>query len=126
MKISVEIIVRYNVQFQIWTTLHNTLLQTPEYDEWVKNESPRSQVQINKRLAMIEFEEYFGDHRSVSFYEKTELKGLIWELRWKDGRRIYYAYIPEKKILFLLGGNKNGQNKDIAKAKALYLKSTKK
>jgi hypothetical protein len=45
-------------------------------------------------------------------------------LRWKEGRRIYYAYIPEKKILLLLGGNKNGQDKDVSKAKAIYLKAT--
>lgn len=101
------------------------LLQTLEYNEWVKEESPRSQVQINKRLSMIKFEGYFGDHKSISFYEKGELKDSVWELRWKDGRRIYYAYIPEKRILLLLGGNKNGQSKDVSKAKALYLKATK-
>lgn len=101
------------------------ILQTPKYGEWVGMESPRSQVQINKRLSMIKFEGYFGDHKSISFYEKDELKGKVWELHWKDGRRIYYAYIPEKKILLLLGGNKNGQSKDVSKAKALYLKATK-
>lgn len=78
------------------------ILQTPEY--------PRSQVQINKRLLMIKYNGYFGDHKSISFY---------------DERRIYYAYIPEKKILLLLGGNKNGQSKDVSKAKAIYLKATK-
>ena len=82
------------------------ILQTSEYSEWVGNESPRSQVQINKRLSMIKFDGYFGDQKSISFYEKGELKDKVWELRWKDGRRIYYAYIPEKKILLLLGGNK--------------------
>jgi len=82
-------------------------------------------VQINKRLAMIKFEGHFGDHKSISFYEKRELKDKVWELRWSDGRRVYHAYIPEKKILLLLGGNKNGQSKDVSKAKALYLKATK-
>jgi hypothetical protein len=32
---------------------------------------------------------------------------------------VYYAYIPEKKILLLLGGNKNGQDKDIRQAKKI-------
>jgi putative addiction module killer protein len=100
------------------------ILQTPEYREWINNEPPRSQVQINKRLSMIKFDGHFGDHKSVSFCEKGELKDKVWELRWMDGRRIYYAYIPEKKILLLLGGNKNGQNKDVSKAKAIYLKTT--
>lgn len=101
------------------------ILQTTEYADWLRNESSRSQVQISKRLAMIKYDGYFGDHKSVSFYEKRELKDKVWELRWNDGRRVYYAYISEKKILLLLGGNKNGQNRDVSKAKAIYLKSTK-
>ncbi|NGX61581.1 MAG: hypothetical protein K940chlam9_01068 [Chlamydiae bacterium] len=48
----------------------------------------------------------------------------VWELRWKNGRRIYFSFIPEKKILLLLGGNKNGQDKDIRKAKSLLKKYT--
>lgn len=101
------------------------ILQTTEYDEWIDDEPPRSQVQINKRLSKIKYEGHFGDHKSVSFYEKGDLKDKVWELRWKDGRRVYYAYIPEKKILLLLGGNKNGQDKDVSKAKTIYLKATK-
>lgn len=46
----------------------------------------------------------------------------VWELRWKNGRRVYFAHIPEKKVLLLLGGNKNGQDKDIRKAKSLLKK----
>jgi putative component of toxin-antitoxin plasmid stabilization module len=53
------------------------ILQTSEYDEWVKDEPPRSQVQINKRLSMIKFEGYFGDHKSISFYEKGVLKDKV-------------------------------------------------
>lgn len=75
-------------------------------------------MQINKKLSMIKYDGYFGDHKLVSSYEKGESKDKVWELRWNDGRRIYYAYIQEKKILLLLGGNKNGQNKDVSKAKA--------
>jgi putative addiction module killer protein len=44
----------------------------------------------------------------------------ILELKWKNGRRVYYATIPEKKILLLLGGNKNGQDKDIRQAKKIF------
>jgi len=101
------------------------ILQTPEFADWIDNEPPRSKVQISKRLAMIKCDGHFGDHKSVSFYEKGGLKDRVWELRWKDGRRIYYAYIPERKILLLLGGNKNGQDKDVSKAKAIYIKNTK-
>ena len=39
-------------------------------------------------------------------------------------RRIYYALVPEANVLILLGGNKNGQDKDIKKAKKLLHKYT--
>jgi hypothetical protein len=32
---------------------------------------------------------------------------------------------PKKNILLLLGGNKNGQEKDIKKAKIIFVKNTK-
>ncbi|MGL4540080.1 MAG: hypothetical protein ACRCU0_03795 [Candidatus Rhabdochlamydia sp.] len=35
------------------------ILQTSEYSDWISNEPPRSQVQINKRLSMIKFDGYF-------------------------------------------------------------------
>jgi putative addiction module killer protein len=81
-------------------------------------------MQIFKRLSHIEQYGHFGDHKSVSEYETGRLKDMVWELRWKDGRRVYYAYIPEKRILLLLGGNKNGQDKDITQAKNIFIKAT--
>lgn len=74
-------------------------------------ETAKSQVQILGRISRIREEGYFGDYKKVD--------DLVWELRWKCGRRIYYAHIPEKKILLLLGGNKNGQSKDIRQAKKI-------
>jgi len=71
-------------------------------------------VQIRERISHIQDEGYFGDHRDID--------DNVWELKWKSGRRIYYAYIPEKKILLLLGGNKNGQDKDIRQAKKILNK----
>lgn len=100
------------------------LLQTVEYDEWVRKESPRSQVQINKRLALIQFEECFDDQSMLSLSGECELTDKVWELHWKDGRCVYYAYMPENRILLLLGGSKNDQSKDVSKAKAIYLKVT--
>lgn len=101
------------------------LIATNEFQEWLNNETPRSQYQIDTRLAKIRLDGHFGNHKSVSHCEKGNLKNLIWELKFNDGRRIYYAYIPEKNILLLLGGNKNGQDKDIGKAKNLFIKRTK-
>lgn len=100
------------------------IIQTEEFEEWLSHESPRSQYQIDTRLAKIRLDGYFGNYKSVSTHEKEPLKNQIWELKFNDGRRIYYAYIPDKNILLLLGGNKNGQDKDITKAKNIFLKKT--
>ncbi len=43
-------------------------------------------------------------------------------MHWKNGRRIYFSYIAELDIVLLLGGNKNGQDKDIKKAKNILKK----
>lgn len=88
------------------------LYTTGEYDDWFARESPKAKLQIEKRLSHLKNEGHFGDHK--------RLDDLIWELRWKNGRRLYYALIPENNVLLLLGGNKNGQDKDIAQAKKIY------
>lgn len=100
------------------------LLLTEEFEEWLESESARSRYQIDERLAKIRLDGYFGSHRSVSNNEKGVLKNKVWEIKFNDGRRIYYAVIPEKNLLLLLGGNKNGQDKDIAKAKGIFIKKT--
>src|SRR5579862_1998124 len=100
------------------------LCKDPKFDQWFNDQPARSKMQILKRLSNIEQYGHFGDHKSVSEYETGLLKDMVWELRWKDGRRVYYAYIPEKRILLLLGGNKNGQDKDITQAKSIFIKAT--
>ncbi len=92
--------------------------RVPEFREWFDEQTEKTKVQVDDRLSKIQDEGHFGDHKSVS--EDDD----VWELKWKNGRRVYYSYIPEKKILILFGGNKNGQEKDIRKAKSLYKKYT--
>lgn len=88
-----------------------TIYNAEEYDDWLETQPLKSQLQILDRLSHIREDGYFGDHKDV--------EDNVWELRWKNGRRVYYAYIPKKKIILLLGGNKNGQSKDIKKAKKI-------
>lgn len=92
------------------------LVKTPDYDEWLDSESLKSQVQIEKRISKIETDGYFGTIK--------DLEDNVWELKWKNGRRVYYAYVPVSKILLLLGWNKNGQNYDITQAKKIYKEYT--
>ena len=91
--------------------------KAPEYESWFKDQTDKEKAQIAERISKIELEGYFGDHKEVGDF--------IWELKWANGRRLYYAYLPELDILLLLGGNKNGQSKDITKAKKIFRKHTK-
>lgn len=91
-----------------------TIYNAPEYDEWLDEQSAKSQVQVRSRISHIQEDGHFGDHKEVG--------DGVWELRWKNGRRVYYADIPERKILLLLGGNKNGQDKDIRQARSIFNK----
>jgi len=88
------------------------ILQTDEFEEWLDDEPAKSRVQIAKRIAKIKEEGHFGDHKPV--------RDHVWELRWENGRRVYYSLIPVTQVLLLLGGNKNGQNKDIHQAEKIY------
>jgi putative addiction module killer protein len=96
------------------TTKNYKFYLTPEYQDWLEKESKKAQVQIETRLSNIILHRHFGDHKFLS--------DDIWELRWLNGRRLYYAYLAELNIVILLGGNKNGQSKDITKAKKIFKK----
>jgi putative addiction module killer protein len=90
------------------------LLKTAEFEEWPSEQSLKSKLQIEERLLHIVCEGHFGTYK--------QLTNHIWELKWGNGRRIYSGYLAEYKILLLLGGNKNGQSKDIAQAKKILRK----
>lgn len=89
------------------------IYETLEYKDWLGKESFKSQRQIRDRVLRIEDEGHFGHNR----YFKNEEIG---ELKFNDGRRIYYAIIPESKVILLLGGNKHAQDKDIKKATKIF------
>ena len=58
-----------------------TIYNASEYDEWLDEQSVKSQVQVLSRISNIQDEGYFGDHKDVG--------DGICELRWKNGRRVY-------------------------------------
>jgi putative addiction module killer protein len=89
-------------------------LESTEFGIWLSRQKSKDKLQIDKRLDKIRQEGYFGDIK--------DLEDDIWELKWKGGRRIYYAYLKEQKILLLLGGNKNGQSHDITQARKILQK----
>ncbi len=86
--------------------------RTPEFEQWFDLQTEKSKAQIDARLKNIELFDYFGDHKSLG--------ERLLELRWKNGRRLYYALITKDKMtLVLLGGFKNAQEKDIQRARKI-------
>jgi putative addiction module killer protein len=89
--------------------------RTPEFKNWFDRQPEKTKAQVDARLKNIELHDYFGDHKSLG-------ENLL-ELRWKNGRRVYYALLKkEVLVLVLLGGLKNAQKKDIEKARKLLVR----
>jgi putative addiction module killer protein len=93
-----------------------TIYKTKEYEKWILRENEKSKAQIAQRVAAIQWDGYFGDAKNIG--------NGVFELRWKNGRRVYYEIIPEKNLILLLGGYKNDQKKDIAFVKKISKKYT--
>ena len=91
------------------------LTMTSGYSKWFETLSIKTQAQIEKRLTNVVDFGHFGDAKNLG--------DGVSELRWKSELRIYFTMIkrdpPPHEVLLLLGGNKNGQDKDIKKAKSL-------
>lgn len=54
-----------------------------------------------------------------------DLGDFLSELKWVNGRRVYYAIMEDDSgelTLVILGGNKNGQDSDIKKARKILKK----
>lgn len=92
-----------------------SIYKMPKYEEWFQTQTEKSKLQIENRLNRIKHDGHFGHIRDLG-------DGLC-ELKFNDGRRIYYTIIPVNNIILLIGGCKNGQDSDIRKAKNIIEKA---
>ncbi len=77
------------------------LKRTPEYIEWYESQRPKEMAQIAKRLTNIEQHGHFGTVK--------DLGDFLSELKWVNGRRVYYSVMEDESgelTLLILGGNK--------------------
>ncbi len=88
--------------------------QTKEFLEWFLSLTIKEQLKVEARLERIKNFEHFGDTKNIG-------QGLA-ELRWANGWRVYFIKERSFIILILTGGHKNGQKKDIEKARILAQK----
>ncbi len=84
------------------------VLRTQEFNNWFRDLAEPTQGLILARLHRIAVDGHFGI--------TNHFDGMI-ELKWKSGLRVYTARIGQMIIIVIGGGNKNGQSKDIQKAK---------
>jgi len=91
-----------------------TLLQTPEFSAWLAAlEDHVGRARINKRLDQASIG-HFGDCKPVG-------EGVA-EMRIDvgPGYRVYFARRGWEVYVILLGGDKDSQQRDIARAKAIW------
>ena len=87
------------------------LQRTLEFKKWFDAQTEKSKAQIDARLKNIELYKYFGDSKVLG--------ERLLELRWKNGRRVYYMLIKKKTIILILGGFKNAQKRNIKEARKI-------
>jgi putative addiction module killer protein len=85
------------------------VLKTSEFDDWLSDQPPKTRVIVKARLDMVSLG-HFGNHK--------RFEGLI-ELRWLNGIRVYTFMWGSALVVAISGGNKNGQDRDIKKAKKI-------
>lgn len=91
--------------------------KTPEFDKWLRKlTDTRAKAKILIRIQKLEYDEHFGDTKSVG--------NGIRELRinYAKGYRVYFKEIQGKIILLLVGGEKSTQTSDINKAFEIWNK----
>ncbi len=87
-----------------------SFLKLNEYATWYESQTAKIRAQIDSRLERIRD---FGHYGHVK-----QLSSILYEVKFNNGNRIYFTekIINGRTVILILGGNKNGQDKDIKKA----------
>jgi putative addiction module killer protein len=86
------------------------LLKSSDFIDWYGKQNRKTKAIIDARFDRIQLDGHFGF--------TNQFDGLI-ELKWTSGMRIYTFVHDQVLVVALYGGNKNGQDKDIKKAKKI-------
>lgn len=85
------------------------VLKTEQFQAWLAEQVPNVRVLVISRLDLISVG-HWGNCKAFD--------GLI-EFRWMNGIRVYAFRSDSSRLIILIGGNKNGQTRDIRKAKSI-------
>lgn len=91
------------------------ILETEDFRKWLQTQPLKTRLIVTARIERLQADGHWG------FVNRFD--NLI-ELKWVSGLRVYTSIVDDKLVILLAGGNKNGQNKDIKKAKSLLQKIT--
>lgn len=94
--------------------IYRTSTEKEPYTEWVESLDKNVLARIDARITRIERTGNFGICEPVGD-GVFELK-----LDFGPGYRIYFGYKTDTVLVFLLGGHKKGQQKDIDKAQEYW------
>ena len=85
---------------------------TEAFDDWLLGLDGSIKIRLANRLLQVE-QGNFGDHKALG--------ANLFELRcfFGGGLRLYCTVQDERIVLLLAGGDKDTQNRDIARAKAM-------
>ncbi len=85
-------------------------MKSIDFVAWYEAQQAKVRIQIDGRLLKIQESGYFGHTRKLS--------NVLFEIKFNNGNRIYFTEITvsNRVVILILGGNKNGQEKDINKA----------
>ncbi len=81
--------------------------------DWLNEQTPKVRAQIDSRLQKLEEHGHYGHVRRLS--------AQLFEIKFNNGNRIYCTekVLNGKTVILILGGNKNGQDKDIQRAQKI-------
>lgn len=85
--------------------------QTKEFNKWYVKQSLKVKAQVSDRVDRLQKFGHMGNTKALG--------SSIFEFKWKEGLRVYFTFLENKIVLLLNGGNKNGQKKDIERAKKI-------
>jgi putative addiction module killer protein len=90
-----------------------TFLKTEDYSEWYDEQTAKVRAQIDSRLQKIAEFNHYGHLKKLSTF--------LFEIKFNNGNRIYCTetVVDGKTVILILGGNKNGQGKDIKRAQKI-------
>lgn len=90
-----------------------TFLKLKDYSIWYESQTSKIRAQIDGWLEKIRDFGHYGHVRRLS--------SVLFEIKFNNRNRIYYTekIIDGKVLILILGGNKNGQYKDIKKTKKI-------